>query len=310
VKLDRLEIPAEHEARERAWAVLQAAFAEREPVPRPRRRLVPALAFGILAAAVAAAFTPPGQALVDEVREAIGVEAEEALFELPVGRLLVVADSGAWIVSRDGSKRRLGDYREAAWSPFGRFVVATRENELVALEPDGEVRWKLPRPDVRAPRWTGTRFDTRIAYLSGGTVRVVAGDGTGDHALGPGTSIAWRDGPGHVLEVTRPAGVSVVDADTGRVLSRDAEPAPPRAAVRRTAAGSELLVDGRVRFRGTGTFRDPTLSPDGRWVAISWTDADQLVFVRTSGPLRFRAAANITAQFDSASFPRLGGWAR
>ena len=36
--------------------------------------------------------------------------------------------------SVDGSKRLLGGYREASWSPFGHFVVAARPNELVALE--------------------------------------------------------------------------------------------------------------------------------------------------------------------------------
>ena len=30
-ELEQIEIPAEHEARERSWAVVRAAFAEREP---------------------------------------------------------------------------------------------------------------------------------------------------------------------------------------------------------------------------------------------------------------------------------------
>ena len=106
--------------------------------------------------------------MLDGVREVVGVEkAQPALFSLPApGRLLVAADSGAWVVDEDGSKRRLGSYREASWSPFGRFVVASRRNELVALTPGGEVRWTLARPDVRFPRWGGTKTDTRIAYLS------------------------------------------------------------------------------------------------------------------------------------------------
>src|SRR5262249_5400784 len=33
------------------------------------------------------------------------------------------------------------------------------------------------------PRWGGTRTDTRIAYLDRTGLRVVAGDGTGDHLL-------------------------------------------------------------------------------------------------------------------------------
>ena len=35
-ELERIEIPGEHEARERSWAVVRTAFAEREPEPRQR----------------------------------------------------------------------------------------------------------------------------------------------------------------------------------------------------------------------------------------------------------------------------------
>ena len=77
-----------------------------------------------------------------DIREVVGIEkAQPALFSLPApGRLLVTADSGAWVVEQDGSKRLLGRYREASWSPFGRFVVGSRPNELVALTPKGDVR--------------------------------------------------------------------------------------------------------------------------------------------------------------------------
>ena len=70
------------------------------------------------------------------------------------------------------------------------------------------------------------------------------------------------------------------------------------ALVRRTPTGSELAVGGRLRFQGTGTFGDATWSPDGRWIALSWPDADQLVFVRADGPRRIEAAANVSAQFE------------
>ena len=354
MRLDRIEVPGEHEARERAWRVVRAAYAEREPVPRPRRRLVPAVALGLAVAVAAVALTPPGRAVVDSVRKAIGIEsAEEALFSLPApGRLLVVSDGGAWAVAEDGSARRIGDYNEATCSPFGRFVAAAGPNELAALEPNGDLRWKLPRPDVRAPRWGGTATDTRIAYVSRKFVRVVAGDSTGDRALMPGRAAAWLPGSVHLLAVAGPRGVSLVDAErrrtrwtapvaadtlawsadgtrllalragryavlspAGKVLATGAASSAafaPRgralALVRRTATGSELAVGGRVRFQGTGTFRDATWSPDGRWLAVSWPEADQLVFVRAAGPRRIAAAANVSAQFESASPPRLAGW--
>ena len=88
------------------------------------------------------------------MRESIGVEeAAPALFALPAdGRVLVTSARGVWVVRPDGSKRLLGRYREASWSPFGRFVVAARANELAALDPStGELRWSLARPARPAP---------------------------------------------------------------------------------------------------------------------------------------------------------------
>ena len=116
---------------------------------------------------------------------------------------------GVWVVQADGSKRRLGGWREASWSPFGRFVVVARANELAALEPDGDVRWSLARPRVRFPRWAGDRIDTRIAYVSGRSLRVVAGDGTGDRLLRRNVASvapAWLPGEGFRLAYTDRAG--------------------------------------------------------------------------------------------------------
>jgi hypothetical protein len=210
----------------RTWAVVRAAYAEREPVPRTRSLPVPALVAVLLLAVVAAASSPPGRAIVDDVRRAIGVDdAAPALFSLPApGRVLVTSASGAWIAGEDGSKRLLGPYRDAAWSPLGRFVAGARANELVAVEPDGNVRWTLARPDVSRPAWGGTATDTRIAYRSGGGLRVVAGDGTGDRALAgdvADVAPAWRPGGGHVLTyAARDGEVVTVDTGSGRVLWR------------------------------------------------------------------------------------------
>jgi hypothetical protein len=224
-ELERIEIPGEHEAGERAWHVVEAAFAGRQPVERRPRMLRPAIAIAVIAAALAAVSSPPGRAVLDEIREAVGVErAQPALFSLPAsGRLLVASDAGVWVVQRDGSKRLLGPYREASWSPFGRYVVAARENELAALEPDGDVRWTLARAGVRFPRWAGTETDTRIAYVDRTGIRVVAGDGTGDRLVVPGAHgpIAWRPGAGHELAHVDTRGrVAVIDVDSGDVLWR------------------------------------------------------------------------------------------
>jgi hypothetical protein len=219
-----LPVPDELGAQRRAWPVVQAAYAEREPVARPRRHTRPVLALAAAVALIASALSPPGRALVREVREVVGVEhADQALFSLPDGgRLLVVSESGPWVVRPDGSKRLLGSYGDASWSPSGRFVVATRPNELVTLEPDGDVRWSLARRDVTLPRWGGSRIDTRIAYLSGAALRVVAGDGTGDRRLARAVepvAPAWRPGMLHELAfVERGGRLVVADADSGRRL--------------------------------------------------------------------------------------------
>ena len=77
MRLDRIDIPGEHGARERTWPVVLAAYAEREPLPRPRRRLAPAVALGLVVVVAAVALTPPGRAVVDSVRKAIGIESAQ-----------------------------------------------------------------------------------------------------------------------------------------------------------------------------------------------------------------------------------------
>ncbi len=304
-ELERIEIPDEHEARERSWAVVAAAFAEHEPQPR-RRSWKPIAAIAIGLVVVAGLFSPPGRAVLDELREVVGVEeSAPALFSLPApGSLLVSADSGTWVVDEDGSKRLVGAYREASWSPFGRFVVAARPNELVALEPDGDVRWTLARRDVRFPRWGGTKTDTRIAYLSGGALRVVAGNGKSDRLLdhdAASRAPAWRPGPGHVLVYSRhDATVRAVDVDTGAAL--------PTTNADRSLLEQDHPAALRRLLGDSAKLQTPVRSPDGRWLAAGWPDADQLVFVRTGQARQIRAVSNVSAQFRSRSFPRIEGW--
>jgi hypothetical protein len=303
-ELERIDIPGEHEAREHSLAVVRAAFADREPQPQ-RRSWKPIAAIAIALVVVAGLLSPPGRAVFDDIREVVGVEkAQPALFSLPApGRLLVTADSGAWVVEQDGSKRLLGSYREASWSPFGRFVVASRANELVALTPKGDVRWSLARQNIRFPRWGGTATDTRIAYLSGGELRVVGGDGKGDRLLDRNAAAGapvWKPGRGHRLAYARRDGsVRIVDTDTAAVLDPDAPTAlePPSSSVRAV-----------LRTIGPGSFAEPVLSPDNRWLAAGWPEADQFVFVRVGDARRIEAVSNVSSQFRSRSFPTISGW--
>ena len=78
--------------------------------------------------------------------------------------------------------------------------------------------------------------------------------------------------------------------------------------IQKRGASSEVVVDGRVVFRGTGEFRDVARSPDGRWLLVTWPTADQWVFVRTAGQRKIEAVSGITRQFGGGSFPRIAGW--
>jgi hypothetical protein len=137
--------------------VVRSAFAEYEPPPAARRPLglVAGIATVAVVVLIVAAVSPAGRALVRSVRSAVGIEhAEPALVALPAaGRLLVDSDAGSWIVQADGSKRLLGRYAAASWSPHGLFEVVARGHELAALDPKGNVRWSIERDGlVRDPR--------------------------------------------------------------------------------------------------------------------------------------------------------------
>lgn len=217
--------------RERALAVVRAAFADRERVSWPRRHVRSLALTAAAAAVVAGALSPPGLAVLGSLRDAVGRKgvkrASPALVALPTsGRLLVQSPSGPWVVQADGSRRLLGSYRDSAWSPHGLFVAVARKNELLAVEASGHMRWALARRDVRFPRWAGTVTDTRIAYLAGNRLRVVAGDGTHDRELCGGLEAAqvppaWKPGRGLQLAYVSGGGrVEVVDTETCAVTWR------------------------------------------------------------------------------------------
>ena len=261
--LAQIEIPGAAEAEERASRVVLAAFAERMPDPvRRRRAFRPVVAVAVGVAIVAAALSPPGRAVVNHVRRVVGIDhASLALFSLPAqGRLLVRSDAGIWTVRADGSRRLLGRYDEASWSPFGRYVVAARQNELAALDSRGTVRWTLARPDVRFPRWAGSQSDTRIAYLTGSRLHVVAGDGTQDVDIGglpaaARVAPAWQNGFGFVLAYadTR-SRVTAFMTSKGSLLWTRATPDGTRS-VEWSSDGEQLLVlsDDRISTRTAST---------------------------------------------------------
>jgi hypothetical protein len=227
--LRQVPLRDEAAAAERAWRTVEAALESRERIPWTRKRRGSLVALVAAGAVVVAALTPPGMAVVDRFRDAVGREpSQPALVKLPAqGRLLVLSPAGPWVVHEDGSKRLLGDYDDASWSPRGLFVVTTRGRQLVALDSEsGEPRWSLSRTEpVRDPRWSGIGLDTRIAYRAGDTLHVVAGDGSPDVVVADGVAPiapAWKP-DSHVLAYADALGrVHVVDADTRGQLWRTA----------------------------------------------------------------------------------------
>jgi hypothetical protein len=254
--------PGEREAEDRGWRVVRAAFVAREPVPRKRARW-PFVAAAAAAVVAAAALSPPGHAVLGSLRDAVRGEATtDTLTSLPApGRLLVAAQAGTWVVQQDGSKRLLSGYSDPAWSPHGLFLAAARGNTLVAMEPNGRIHWTLARSGpVAAPTWSYEGF--RLAYLAGHALRIVNGDGTGDHLLAPNAvgkglpAFAWRPGTHQLAYRDADEELLLVDVDRNRILWR------------RHMSGVDQLqwsVDGRRLLASGG--RPLLLDPAGRTVA-------------------------------------------
>jgi hypothetical protein len=197
---------------------------------------------------VAALISPAGAAVRHWVRDAVDEgrpPALPALTSLPTkGSLLVDSPRGPWVVHADGSKRLLGSYDEATWSPRGLFVAATTTHQLAALEPGGAVRWTLARRGpVEAPAWSPDGY--RIAYLDGSELRMVVGDGSGDRLLDAGVAAiapSWQPTGARVLSYVT-AGGTVRTMRTGDGKALFALPAgPPPSSIAWSADGSRLLV--------------------------------------------------------------------
>jgi hypothetical protein len=288
-----IQPPDELGATRRSWQLARAAFDEREPTPWPQRHTRGLVAAAVAIAALAAVASPQGRAVIADVREALGTEkvakapqARAAPFSLPAeGRVLVTAPRGVWVVEANGSKRRLGDFDEASWSPGGLAVASTR-SQLAAFGPAGEVRWTLARPRVHDARWSPG--ESQIAYLSGSNLRVVAADKTGDRRMDGAADVApaWRAGEEPVLAYVSAGGeLTVRNTDTGDTLWTSG--------VRATPAHLEWSADGQRLFAAvplsdsrfaltvydaagrrrqslplSGTFVDAAFAPDDHRVAL------------------------------------------
>ena len=389
LRLNELLVQAGDDGRARAeleaWPVVRAAFASERPLSRrrPRHRLLLAVATTLAAIAIVASAISSPSAVAHWLRDRVvgkpGVShSAPALTRLPGGgRLLVAAHEGVWVVQPDGSRRLLRGYTGATWSPRGLYLGAWRSHELFALEPNGRVHWSLARPGlVRAADWSPDGY--RIAYLAGRSLRVVAGDGTGDAQLRQQVApvppvwrpnaphmllfaasphvvdlvatdvqtAAWRreltfrvrwaawSADGRVAAIAGRRRVAVLDGDTGHVVSIVDAPAgqsiralafanhgPRLAVVLQSRTGQSRVGEFEPRLRrasprqlfaGPGSFSGLSWSPDDRWLLVSWPDADQWLFLNTSGRGGIRAVSDVAGQFEPGSrravFPSVGGW--
>jgi len=236
-----IPIPAPPDAEERGRRIVAAAFAERKsgrselwgamtpPTSegrsgRPIARL--ALGLGIATLLAALLLSPAGAAVRDWVGDVVETSApkpEPELARIPGGgRLLVQSAAGPWVVQPDGSRRLLGDYEEATWSPRGLFVAAAEGRTLSAVEPSGTPHWSLTAAArVSDPRWAPA--GERIAYRSGAELRIVAGDGTGDRLLARATAPvapAWSpSGDAGLAYASGDGRLRIVNSETGEVLA-------------------------------------------------------------------------------------------
>jgi hypothetical protein len=291
-------IPGAAEAERRGLALVDRAFAERRPAGQPVR--LPRLAIALAVAALVAVLilSPAGAAVrdwVDDVFTAGVHDAEPALTDVPGGgRLLVESPRGPWVVQPDGSRRLLGDYAEASWSPHGLFVVTASGRTLSALEPDGTPRWSISAPGrVAGPRWSPSGF--RIAYRAGRSLRVVRADGTQDAAIGAASAPvppAWfPPGPHLLAHVDAKQRLLITEADGDRTI--DSSAARPgviglswsrdgrellevtrrgawvrEAQARKLAAGLRLGPARRLPLPADAVVRAAAYSPRGEEIAV------------------------------------------
>ena len=187
-------VPLSEEAEERSWALIRAAFDQEDRSPhraRLRSRLT-AIAGSLIAAGaiLGLVLTPAGATVTDWVQTAVGgsgtvTQERPALTHVPSGgRLLVGTAAGQWLVAEDGSRRFLGDFQNATWSPGGLYVGVSDGSNLTALFPG----WNQPTGRSRRPARWRIRPGRRAA--AGSPIAATAAFGS---STAPATSITdWR----------------------------------------------------------------------------------------------------------------------
>ena len=132
-------------------------------------RFVRPFAAAALAVVAAARSALPGERVIDDVRRGDRGRVGRRGALPPPRRRSPARDLGVRRLGRRRGRleRRLGDYDDAAWSPFGRYVVAsTRGRARRARAGRRRSLEALAAGRPLPPAGAGTRTDTRIAYVS------------------------------------------------------------------------------------------------------------------------------------------------
>ena len=223
----------------------------RQPSPRTRRRLSPASRLPSFVRRSPRSEPTGPRSRRRDPRGGRGRRAPSpALFSLPrPGRLLVTSDAGSWVVQQDGSRRLLGAYRDATWSPFGRFVVAATSATSSPRSSPRAASAGRSRARASASRaGPGSATDTRIAYLSADRPPRRRGRRHGRLVVGAerhaGIPPAWRPGSGSCSPTHRRGGRAFAGARSPRqgwALWTTVPPGPPQS-LEWSSDGRLLLV--------------------------------------------------------------------
>lgn len=301
-ELRRVHAPDEPGAQTRAWKVVSSSYLAGATRPRRARRYRLAVAPVAAAVVLAVVLTPAGATVSRVISHAVAPPPAEPMLSLPShGKLLVSSVGGTWIVAPDGTRSRVGSWRQANWSPHARYIVVASRNKLAAVTQGGEIKWELSRRAVSDPSWFAPS-GFRIAYRSGSSLRVVAGDGTGDRLLArhvAPVAPVWRPDHPYQLAYIHNGHVVLRDADSGQLLWT--KPAGSTIKLQWSANGSRLLLLTRTRARmlsANGQTQttiklrtsDPlingSLSPDGTTIALVRRQGVQIAHLAAGSPAR------------------------
>jgi len=233
---------------------------------------------------------------------------------------------------------RSGPISHPMWSPDGFRIAYFSDDVLRVVIADGSSDMRIaPADPAVAPSWRPTAGHQLSYSDPAGRVHLVETD-TGRtlwrYSVGDPRQLLWTpDGEWlvvvsdrqldvlnrvgqHVDRIPIPKGsraqVAAIDP-TGKELALvQSQPVAKRSEVVARPLPPRKGLTRRL-FAGSGTFDELAWSPDGRWLLVSWPEADQWLSIRSTSVSKIDAISNIGRQFDPGgtakpAFPQVKGW--